>query len=93
MLPLFAIVILCMGSAYAQQDAPAPALIGYVDENRDGINDRFRDADGDGIDDISAKPYPHRFRFVDEDADGPGRASTTDPHSVHVDEFAAKVAC
>ena len=70
MLPLFAIVILCMGSAYAQQDAPAPALIGYVDENRDGINDRFRDADGDGIDDISAKPYPHRFRFVDEDGDG-----------------------
>ena len=120
MLPLFAIVILCMGSAYAQQDAPAPALIGYVDGNRDGINDRFRDADGDGIDDISAKPYPHRFRFVDEDgdgkndlfidsdgdgvndldgrfrdenADGPGRASTTDPHSVHVDQFAAKVAC
>ena len=70
MLPLFAIVILCMGSAYAQQDAPAPALIGYVDGNRDGINDRFRDADGDGIDDISAKPYPHRFRFVDEDGDG-----------------------
>ena len=70
MLPLFAIVILCVGSAYAQQDAPAPALIGYVDGNRDGINDRFSDADGDGIDDISAKPYPHRFRFVDEDGDG-----------------------
>ena len=63
------------------QDASAPALIGYVDGNRDGINDRFSDADGDGIDDISAKPYPHRFRFVDEDGDGIDDARLLRPKS------------
>ena len=43
---------------------------GYADRNQDGVNDLFRDADGDGVDDVSGKPYPHRFRFVDADGDG-----------------------
>ena len=43
---------------------------GYIDADRDGANDLFRDADGDGIDDVSGKPYPHRFSFVDQDRDG-----------------------
>lgn len=42
---------------------------GYVDQNRDGINDLFRDADGNGVDDVTKKAYPHRFRFVDANGD------------------------
>ena len=43
--------------------------VGYVDADRDGINDRFVDADGDGINDITKKSYPHRFPFKDADRD------------------------
>lgn len=42
----------------------------YIDENQDGINDLFRDSDGDGINDITQKPYQHRFKFQDQDNDG-----------------------
>jgi len=30
----------------------------------------YRDADGDGKNDITGKPYSHQFRFVDADGDG-----------------------
>lgn len=43
--------------------------IGYSDEDRDGRNDRFLDADGDGKNDVSGSPYPHQFPFQDEDGD------------------------
>jgi hypothetical protein len=43
---------------------------GYLDADRDGRNDHFRDADGDGVDDVSGRKYPHRFPFVDADGDG-----------------------
>ena len=67
--------------AVAQLAAPPPAdqqdtsdkkepLLGFVDADRDGINDRFRDADGDGRDDVSGKAYPHRFAFADQNKDG-----------------------
>ena len=49
--------------------SPAP-IIGYVDADRDGVNDRFRDQDGDGVNDLDGKPYPHHFPFLDEDEDG-----------------------
>lgn len=45
-------------------------FLGFVDANRDGINDRFRDAEGDGRDDVSGTPYPHRFAFADQNQDG-----------------------
>ncbi len=48
---------------------PAP-VVGYVDADRDGVNDRFRDEDGDGVNDRDGQPYPHHFSFADEDGDG-----------------------
>lgn len=54
-------------------ETPAPQqerAIGYVDADRDGVNDRFRDADGDGRNDVDGKAYAHRFRTVDSDGDG-----------------------
>lgn len=44
--------------------------VGFVDENHDGINDRFQDANGDGMNDVDDKPYPHPFKFSDKDKDG-----------------------
>ena len=55
---------------HAQQQQPAAEAIGYIDEDRDGRNDRFRDSDGDGIDDIGQRPYRHHFTFVDDDGHG-----------------------
>lgn len=42
---------------------------GFVDLNRDGLNDRFQDANGDGINDIDNKPYRHHFKFEDRNKD------------------------
>ena len=42
----------------------------FTDKNNDGINDLFRDADGDGKNDLTGKRYPHRFKFKDSDNDG-----------------------
>ena len=48
----------------------APKVLGYVDLDRDGVNDRFRDANGDGVNDITKVGYLHRFEFVDRNEDG-----------------------
>ena len=42
----------------------------FTDENDDGINDLFRDADGDGKNDLTGKQYRRRFKFEDSDKDG-----------------------
>jgi hypothetical protein len=44
--------------------------IGYVDSDRDGRNDRFQDANGDGVNDVTGRPYAHRFDLADGDGDG-----------------------
>ncbi len=49
------------------QSAP---VIGYRDADGDGANDLFRDADGDGVNDVTGEEYPHGFRFLDENRDG-----------------------
>lgn len=54
----------------AQPDSALTAIAGYVDADRTGTNDRFRDADGDGVNDVTGKPYPHRFGYADQDHDG-----------------------
>lgn len=53
----------------ATVDIQHPPPRGYVDRNRDGINDLFRDANGNGVDDVTKKAYPHRFRFEDANGD------------------------
>jgi len=41
-----------------------------VDTNSDGVNDRFVDANGDGIDDQTGRPYCMGFGWVDANNDG-----------------------
>ncbi|MFC1718020.1 hypothetical protein ACFL6S_30445 [Candidatus Poribacteria bacterium] len=55
--------------AKAKEKAKKPKFIGFVDKNRDGINDKFHDANGDGINDVTKKKYDHRFKFVDKNKD------------------------
>lgn len=43
---------------------------GFIDQNHDGINDWFRDANGEGINDVDQKTYRHTFRFQDQNKDG-----------------------
>jgi len=45
-------------------------FIGFTDKDKNGINDMFCDADGDGINDINKRKYAHKFVFVDENKDG-----------------------
>lgn len=47
-----------------------PVVLGYVDADRDGANDRFQDVDGNGVNDVTRKAYAHRFLFTDENEDG-----------------------
>jgi len=44
-------------------------VFGFVDRNKDGKNDLFQDADGDGINDITNEPYQHSFKFEDKNGD------------------------
>jgi hypothetical protein len=43
---------------------------GFVDGNRDRINDHFRDANCDGVNDLDDRPFGPGFGFVDVDGDG-----------------------
>lgn len=54
----------------ASGKSPGWEKLQYRDDDNDGKNDSFRDANGDGINDISGKPYRHHFRFIDADGDG-----------------------
>ena len=54
----------------AQSKLADSKVIGYVDKNKDGINDRFADANGDGINDVTKMSYPHDFKFKDVNKDG-----------------------
>lgn len=47
-----------------------PRIIGWVDQNKDGKNDVFQDANGDGINDITKKKYEHKFAYKDTNRDG-----------------------
>ena len=42
---------------------------GFLDRNKDGKNDLFQDADGNGVNDISNQPYLHSFKFEDKNGD------------------------
>jgi len=43
---------------------------GWLDRNRDGINDRFVDADGDGRNDLNNVAYTMPFPYEDKNGDG-----------------------
>lgn len=51
------------------KSTPVSHSVGFIDKNRDGINDRFQDADGDGRNDLDGKPYKHKFEFRDKNKD------------------------
>jgi hypothetical protein len=55
--------------AKTKEESKKPKFIGFVDKNKDGINDKFHDADGDGINDATKEKYNHRFKFVDKNKD------------------------
>lgn len=62
------------GGVGAQDAAPAgeqavAAAVGYADVDGDGSNDLFRDANGDGVCDVTGKAYGHRYGFADVDGD------------------------
>ncbi len=43
--------------------------IGFIDFDKNGINDLFCDANGDGINDVNNQKYDHNFKFVDNNSD------------------------
>ena len=43
--------------------------IGFIDLDKNGINDLFCDANGDGVNDINNQKYNHNFKFIDNNAD------------------------
>ena len=59
-------------NAETKEETKEPKFIGFVDENRDGINDKFHDANGDGINDVTKEKYEHKFKFVDKNGDKNG---------------------
>lgn len=63
------IVSLAPGILAFAQDITASQPRGFIDANRDGINDWFRDANGDGINDVDNQSYPHNFQFRDANGD------------------------
>lgn len=52
-----------------KDETKKPEFIGFVDKNKDGINDKFHDANGDGINDVTKEKYNHRFKFIDKNKD------------------------
>ena len=54
----------------ASGKSPGWEKLQYRDDDKDGKNDTFQDADGDGVNDVSGKPYRHHFQFIDADGDG-----------------------
>jgi uncharacterized protein YbcC (UPF0753/DUF2309 family) len=55
--------------AKAKEESEKPEFTGFVDKNKDGINDKFHDVNGDGVNDVTKEKYNHRFKFVDKNKD------------------------
>jgi len=53
----------------APKDTPKSKIIGWLDKNKDGINDKFQDANGDGVNDVTKEKYDNRIKFVDKNKD------------------------
>lgn len=57
------------GAAPADSAGPPVAAAGWLDSDGDGRHDRFRDANGDGINEVTGLAYAHRFAWADRDQD------------------------
>ena len=65
------VFVLCVNPfVWAGEKSPQLEELRYHDADNDGKNDLFRDANGDGINDVTGKPYQHHFKFVDSNNDG-----------------------
>ena len=69
---LFAAVFPLAGPSLAEEQGSAilKAPYGFEDVDKDGVNDLFRDAEGDGLDDVTGKAYLHTYPYCDKDGDG-----------------------
>lgn len=43
---------------------------GFQDFDKNGVNDKFADANGDGVNDVTGQTYPCHFKYQDKDGDG-----------------------
>jgi hypothetical protein len=68
-LSLAVVILMLPILLFGQTDNQTP-IIGYQDSDRDGFNDRFRDANGDGVNDVTNLPYLHQFKFEDKNRNG-----------------------
>lgn len=64
------ILLAAIGLNGASSKEDASLFLGYQDKNRDGVNDIYFDADGNGINDVDGKPVFAGVEFIDEDKDG-----------------------
>lgn len=64
------VFIAAIGLNGASSREDASLFLGYQDNNRDGINDLYCDADGDGVNDVSGEVFFSGVVFSDEDGDG-----------------------
>lgn len=70
---LASILVILAGTGFlhaqVEQKPPPENAAGFGDRDRDGVNDLFRDLDGDGINEVTGRPYSHGFAFADGDGD------------------------
>ena len=68
---LLAILATAAAACAGAEIPPLPLPVaGWVDRDDDGRHDTFCDANGDGVNDLDARPYAHGFGWLDQDGDG-----------------------
>jgi len=67
---IIALVLSIPGASFAGSKSPRMEKPRYRDADKNGVNELFRDGNGDGINDVSGKAYQHNFKFSDKDGDG-----------------------
>jgi hypothetical protein len=66
---VFLMILFVVYPLSAKGNAPLDGFK-YIDGDRDNRNDIFRDANGDGVNDVDGIKYKHKFPFIDKDRDG-----------------------
>jgi len=65
---IFLFSALVLNAASSREDAYI--YVGFLDADKNGINDLFCDADGDGVNDINGQIYRQDIKFSDKNKDG-----------------------